>query len=62
MEKNAVIRLEHEVGIGPADIDAYARHGSPDGFAPPCQSRVHNACVIPIACETLSAMFRARNP
>jgi hypothetical protein len=28
MEKNAVIRLKNEVGIGPADIDAYARHGS----------------------------------
>src|SRR5580658_11096437 len=25
----AVIGLEHEVGIGPADIDAYARHESP---------------------------------
>jgi hypothetical protein len=30
MEKDAVIRLKDEVGIGPADIDAYARHGSPD--------------------------------
>jgi hypothetical protein len=30
VEKYAVIRLENEVGIGPADIDAYARHGSPD--------------------------------
>jgi hypothetical protein len=30
MEKDAVIRLENEVGVGPADIDAYARHGLPD--------------------------------
>ena len=30
MNENAVIRLEYEVGVGPADIDAYARHGSPD--------------------------------
>jgi len=31
-------------------------------LAPPCQSRVHNAFVIPISRETLSAMPRARNP
>src|SRR5262249_22770201 len=30
VDENAVIRLEHEVSVGPADIDAYARHGSPD--------------------------------
>jgi hypothetical protein len=61
MKKHAVIRLEHEVGIGPADIDAYARHGSPDRFraAVPVPG-AQRLCVI--ACETLSAMFRARNP
>ena len=32
MNEDAVIGLEHEVGIGPADIDAYARHESPDRF------------------------------
>jgi len=31
-------------------------------LAPPCQTRVHNALVIPISRETLSAMFRPRNP
>jgi hypothetical protein len=67
VEKDAVIRLENEVGIGPADIDAYARHGWPDMdrlivLAPPCQSRMHNALVIPTLRETLSAMARARNP
>jgi hypothetical protein len=30
VHENAVIGLEYEVGIGAADIDAYARHGSPD--------------------------------
>ena len=30
MDENAVIGLENEVGIGTADIDAYARHGSSD--------------------------------
>jgi len=30
MDEDAAIGLEHEVGVGPADVDAYARHGSPD--------------------------------
>jgi hypothetical protein len=29
--ENAVFRLENEVGVGASDVDAYARHGSPDG-------------------------------
>jgi hypothetical protein len=59
-----MVGLEHEVGIGPADIDAYARHESParSSLAPPCQSRVHNAFVILISRETLSAMSRPCNP
>ena len=49
MDENAVIGLEYEVGIGPADIDAYARHESPIVLAPPCRTLVHNALAIPIS-------------
>ena len=49
---SAVIRLENEVGIGPADIDAYARHGSPD--CPP-------AAVPDPGARRVSDADRARN-
>ena len=44
MDKDAVIGLEHEVGIGPADIDAYARHGSPRSSS---RRRARPGCTTP---------------
>ncbi len=61
MDEDAMIGLEHEVGIGPADVDAYARHGSPDlprAVPDPDAQRL----VRPIAEETLSVLSSARNP
>ena len=45
VDEDAVVRLENEVGVGPADIDAYARHGSPESSP---RRRARPGCTTPL--------------
>ena len=49
VDKDAVVRLENEVGVGPADIDAYARHGSPESSRAAAVARP--GCTTPSAID-----------
>ena len=61
VHEDAMFRLENEVGIGAADVDAYARHGSPDRPAPPCQPRCTTPCYTNFGAKIVS-IVRPCNP
>ena len=63
VHEHAVIGLENEVRISPADIDAYARHGSPGRPRAAVPNPGAQRLSYPIlGGETLSALFGMCNP